>query len=687
MKKFHLLKLTISLILGMIAFLSAATERDASPKPDWFEYTMPFDSAAVDVSHVLEDGPAGKHGFLKTKGRKLIFEDGTPFRFWGLNVVASAVGMPKEDAVIFAQNMKKRGFNLARLHYFDSPWTGGGSKDEECLIDYSKGDSQHWNESFIDRMMFLINELKKNGIYIMMDANSGRGYLKGDGLPVKIKERARGYSMYVERVMELQQQWMKRMFNRKNPYTGLVLKEDPAFVIMNINNENDLFHTLRYNVAEPYGTELRRQLREWAKSEGRLEEVPADEVLNFHYKNSKKHRVIVDFLLYKQEQYQERMASYCRETLGMKQLLIGSNWRNGASGITLTHDSMDIMDAHLYTDVPRRSKNKRVLNDYQISAKKFFERFYQIHLLKLGNKPFISSEWDQRTGCETRAEFPYFMAAQSTLGRWAGAIQFNPIKNTQKLEYATDNASWSDPAVYGIMPHAVLLFFRDMRPAEKTVTMMIDPETVDVYEKLNTPQMFTPEIHDFVVGVGKLSGDEDPKLVIPHDGASLYGKNTTSIVSDNGMYSRNIKKGIMRINTKGTQVIAGTFGGKKYGCDNLTATIETNFATVALSALREASIEQAQELLVSVIGRCQSKGFNGVKDGDKLTFNNYGTGPMLVEPIMGKVSIKVPNPNLKVYALDATGAIQESVVSSTWEKGRLTFELSGKYKNIHYLIK
>ena len=49
---------------------------------------FPFfhDDVPVDISFAFEtEKPAGKHGFLQTRGREFVFEDGTPVRFWGTN--------------------------------------------------------------------------------------------------------------------------------------------------------------------------------------------------------------------------------------------------------------------------------------------------------------------------------------------------------------------------------------------------------------------------------------------------------------------------------------------------------------------------------------------------------------------------------------------------------------------------
>ena len=60
-------------------------------------FTLPWDDAPVDLSFIFQDEkPAGKHGFLKVKKDKMVFEDGTIGRFWGTNF-NSAANFPSHE--------------------------------------------------------------------------------------------------------------------------------------------------------------------------------------------------------------------------------------------------------------------------------------------------------------------------------------------------------------------------------------------------------------------------------------------------------------------------------------------------------------------------------------------------------------------------------------------------------------
>jgi hypothetical protein len=66
---------------------------------DWGK--TPWHVAPVDLSFLNSmEKPAGLQGFLKTEKSKLVFEDGTPSRFWGTNLTAHALfGMASHEDV------------------------------------------------------------------------------------------------------------------------------------------------------------------------------------------------------------------------------------------------------------------------------------------------------------------------------------------------------------------------------------------------------------------------------------------------------------------------------------------------------------------------------------------------------------------------------------------------------------
>ena len=70
--------------------MPTAGERYDEPDPrSWFPAALDPGSAPVDLSFLnRDDRPAGRRGFVRADGDRLVFADGSPARFWGGNLAA-----------------------------------------------------------------------------------------------------------------------------------------------------------------------------------------------------------------------------------------------------------------------------------------------------------------------------------------------------------------------------------------------------------------------------------------------------------------------------------------------------------------------------------------------------------------------------------------------------------------------
>ena len=76
-----------------------------------------YDDMPVDISFVFEsEKPAGKHGFVQAVGEEFRFEDGTPVRFWGVNINGGANFPDHDYAEKFARRLTMVGCNMVRFH-------------------------------------------------------------------------------------------------------------------------------------------------------------------------------------------------------------------------------------------------------------------------------------------------------------------------------------------------------------------------------------------------------------------------------------------------------------------------------------------------------------------------------------------------------------------------------------------
>lgn len=204
----------------------------------WLAYEPPVGKSktgALDFSW-LNDAPAGKHGFVTSQGDQFVFEDGTPVKFFGVNLGFEAAMPEKAMAEAVAEDMYRSGANMARIHATDCTWGG--------IIDYSRDTTDHFDEARLDRLDYLIHCLRQKGIYIHLDMTAGRGFKAADGFTEEELSYAaanvRAVRFFDERIIRLEKAYITRYMTHRNPYSGLTYAEDPAVAIVQYTNENSI---------------------------------------------------------------------------------------------------------------------------------------------------------------------------------------------------------------------------------------------------------------------------------------------------------------------------------------------------------------------------------------------------------------------------------------------------------------
>jgi hypothetical protein len=179
----------------------------------------------VDVSFLL-DAPAGKHGFVRAQGEHLVTGDGKRIRFWGVNVTdwskGSVMVPSKEDAPLWAATLARFGVNCVRFQFLDLPTPRG-------LIDGKRDDTRAFDLEAFDREDFFIAELEKRGIYINFNLLVGRPFKAGDGVQdyEKIREGAKGISLYDPRIIELQKEYAKQLLAHTQSWSTAMTRRLP----------------------------------------------------------------------------------------------------------------------------------------------------------------------------------------------------------------------------------------------------------------------------------------------------------------------------------------------------------------------------------------------------------------------------------------------------------------------------
>lgn len=251
--------------------------RGSAAAVDTFPFAVPWDDTLADVAtdvSFLNEKPAGKNGHIIVKNGHFAEQaTGQRIRFFGVNMGGSEAFPEKADAAMFAKRLAKAGVNIVRLHHLDNSWSIPG-----CSIwDRTFADHQHFDAAQLDKLDYLIDQLKRNGIYVNLNLKVSKHLSAADGMPESIARvpflHQKRIDFFQRRMIELQKDYARQLLTHTNPYTGLKYTEDPAVACVEINNENSLlgFWTRSLGrgletLPEPFKTELETLWTAWLRN-------------------------------------------------------------------------------------------------------------------------------------------------------------------------------------------------------------------------------------------------------------------------------------------------------------------------------------------------------------------------------------------------------------------------------------
>ncbi len=272
------------LILVVLLLLAGG----AHAEEGWFPYWFPADPAKApdylgipastfNAGKDVLDAPAGKHGFVKVKDGHFYFEDGTRARFWGTNLCFGACFPEHKDAEVMANRIAYFGFNAVRLHHMDMQFEPNGIFKDVAPAYKNKQmkPTGHLSPHQLDKLDYLIYQLKQRGIYVDINLLVSRFFTEADGVPdaEKLGMAAKPISLFDKKLIELQKQYAKDLLTHLNPYTKLRYRDDPAVCLVEITNENTLAELNPSKLPEYYRKEYNDLFEAWNKDRGHVPQV------------------------------------------------------------------------------------------------------------------------------------------------------------------------------------------------------------------------------------------------------------------------------------------------------------------------------------------------------------------------------------------------------------------------------
>lgn len=196
------------------------------------------EGTALDLSYLVEEGPAGKHGrAMVAPSGQFVFEQqpDREQRFFGFNwfgfnalVQKRSPEEAKQRLALFARLMHRQGYNILRPLCMDSVLMQDSEKD---LV---------FNPRQLDYVDFLLAELKKQGVYTFFTIG---GYRLGFQSPSAFQLRNDLKALMTCGDEKTRRYWRsiaEQLLNHVNPYTGVAWKDEPAIICVEYYNEQEL---------------------------------------------------------------------------------------------------------------------------------------------------------------------------------------------------------------------------------------------------------------------------------------------------------------------------------------------------------------------------------------------------------------------------------------------------------------
>jgi len=208
-------------------------------------YLPPNDSTSQQFLPDFPIEPIGPNDFVKVTADGNFAVNGKQLRIYGNNIWSDPGLYPDKDkAPLIAARLRKFGFNVIRNNSFLNDSWG---------LKKLGGPNIQYYEDRLDKYFYFVNELKKQGIRVVLAWNFELKHIAGEGIPVQdsVLPSHAICDYYNRQLIDARKNIFKDIISKVNPYTGLAMKDDPAVALIEVVNEDWLFLDFLNNSLKP----------------------------------------------------------------------------------------------------------------------------------------------------------------------------------------------------------------------------------------------------------------------------------------------------------------------------------------------------------------------------------------------------------------------------------------------------
>lgn len=703
----------------------------------WFTFSpeRDFDESELMMKDWL-DTPAGKHGHVRMDGGRFTFEDGTPVKFWGVNICSREPYAENKEADAWVDYLSNFGVNAVRFHKFSNPALNGQTSTE-------------LDPDMLKRMDYFHARLKENGIYIGWSHIYGHKPKPGDrnrlvaydeiaGIEVPwshLNGATSGLVNFARDLQDLNIELTVNMLNHLNPFTGMKYAEDPALNFIELQNEDNIFWgaiEASLDQTPTYKNMLTHQFSDWLKKKYHTQEalenawgrenLPEEETLeqmniypqpNHHIFSEEYNQALNEkrpvsqhfldkgqFLYEKQVEFYDRFVQAIRET-GYQGPIVGSCWQAGSGLLHLYNIYADYkagyIDRHNYFGggTGHRLDTGRVRNQSMVSAPG--SGLLSTGLQMVIDRPFAFSEWMSLVPNQWIAEAAPIIAVYGMgLQGWDASYAFASNKSfyTQTVESENHGVyNVESPLHLSLYPTLARMIYRnDIKESEPFIIRKVslkglaegDLGLVEQVSQDYDVKNFTGELTPETLAIGKIALDftNQPENTRIPELTKYWDPEEKIISSSTGELTWYYKNhGYFTINTRGTQGVVGFVGENDIELDFVNINMINPFAVILLTSLdRELPMNESRSVLITAIAKGKNTGM--VYDEEQTRLLATGTSPALMEGVIADITLKDKRIPV-IHVLDQIGRKTSKTITPRNNR----FQIDGaKYQTVYYLL-
>jgi hypothetical protein len=675
-------------------------------EPGWWAFEPGpenFSHEALLDLRSLNEAEAGQSGFVQANGDSFRLGNGQPVRFWAVNTSAPSGELSKEQMDFMAARFAKLGINMVRIH--------GG------LFDRSGDDPTKIDAARLDNYFYLINALKKQGIYVHL-SNYFPLWLTvkaSDGIPGTddiIGKIPFGLLIFEPHMQEIYKSWIRQIVTTRSPYSGRTLAEETSVGVFEIQNEDSLFFWSFQPASLGRGPRelLERKFAAWlANKYGSVSEAfaawPGDKhpddttadsraglygayemsSAGFPKQSPDRQKRILDqvhFLAELQHDFYAGMARYLREDLGAKWPISASNWTT-APGLGFieryTYSGVDVIDKHGYFggrhDGEGAGWSVRAGQTYQDKTAMFNPESVPFQYVRLPGHPHIQTEiaWNKPNR--------YIAEGEPLISTYASLQGVDGI-----YLFAAGSGNWDDngggnwtymmPGEIGQSPAEALQYRRgDLKPG---ATVLRQVTTVEDILNLKSSTLLEGSNADFRMTeapkagqadqiasfdplsffVGRVERTFDPNAQpVAVDLTRYIDRENRRITSSTGEIVWDYGRGLLTVNSPRSQAAVGFLaraGLVRLG--DVTIDSHNEYGAIHVISLDGEPLASSRRILVQAFTEEKMYGF---KSANGL-IQNIGRPPITVRDIDARITI-ANGAAFKATSLDEQGYARDSL--------------------------